>query len=94
MLTAGWTKCPYCKLLWDTERSGVARWRPPGEPEKIRYSWIPEIGDLRGSPDTIFHPVCFAQYEGVSALIELVHRYDSIGRLRPKLTARTYGRRR
>ncbi|MFI6097548.1 hypothetical protein ACIA8G_18450 [Lentzea sp. NPDC051213] len=94
MLRAGKYKCPYCNLAWDDRDPGVARSYPPGEPEKVRYWWIPEIGDLRTDPDAIFHPVCFAQHKGVPALVALVHKHDSIGRSRPKLTARVYGSRR
>jgi hypothetical protein len=73
--------CPMCEHSIDVSGPGVASHHPDHDPDRGWVSsWVPFIEDLRGTPTRLVHPVCFANDEGVAALVAVVHAYDEIVR--------------
>ena len=62
--------CAYCKRPFDF--SGPAITLSSGEP-----SYEPFMEDWRGGPVEIGHPRCFAEAEGLDALLAAVARNDA-----------------
>jgi hypothetical protein len=78
--------CPLCGHEMDARGPGVSSHRVDYHPKHGPSgdwvsSWVPFIEDLRGSPQRLVHPECFALESGVSALVGLVHERDKVHRL-------------
>jgi hypothetical protein len=73
--------CLLCEQPIDAAGPGVASHHPDHDAERGWVSsWVPFIEDLRGSPTRLVHPTCFAEEEGVEALVAVVHAHDEIVR--------------
>jgi hypothetical protein len=77
--------CPLCGHEMDARGPGVASHRADYDPRhgpigEWVSSWVPFIEDLRGSPQRLVHPECFAAESGVPALVGLVHEQDRVHR--------------
>jgi hypothetical protein len=69
--------CPLCGRPIAPSGPGVASYHPDHDPERGWKSfWVPFIEDLRTNPLRLVHPACFADAEGVDALVSLVHAND------------------
>lgn len=66
--------CVLCQSAVDPSGPGVAMSRSGSA------HWVPFIEDLRGSPDHLVHPRCYAEDSGLDALIEVVHQRDEVVR--------------
>lgn len=78
--------CPLCGQEMDATGPGVSSHRADYDPTtgpagEWVSGWVPFIEDLRGSPQRLVHPECFANEAGVSALVGLVHQRDKVARL-------------
>ncbi|MCW2667689.1 MAG: hypothetical protein JWN57_2651 [Frankiales bacterium] len=72
---------PVCALCHDGIELGgpaVMSWRPRRDPSgPWRDRWVPFVEDLRTAPQRLLHPRCFADDQGVDAMVGLVHAHDS-----------------
>ncbi|MCR6491636.1 hypothetical protein [Cellulomonas sp. P24] len=69
--------CPMCGSEIDASGPGVASHHPDYDPLRgWASSWVPFVEDLRGSPPRLVHAACFANEQGIDALIELFHTRD------------------
>jgi hypothetical protein len=69
--------CPLSAQPIDPRGPGVASRRLDHDPDRGRVSsWVPFVEDLRGTPTRLVHPTCFADEEGVKALVAVVHAHD------------------
>src|SRR3954465_3276531 len=78
--------CPLCGREMDAAGPGVAPHREDYDPKHGPSgdwvsSWVPFIEDLRGSPQRLVHPECFAAEAGLPALVALIHERDKMRRL-------------
>jgi hypothetical protein len=71
--------CPLCGKEQDACGPGVSSSR--GDSDAWRHTWTPFIEDLRGTPARLVHPACFADENGIEALIALVTAHDQRMRL-------------
>lgn len=74
--------CPLCGEEQDPAGPGVSSHRDGQSPCDLWVScWTPFIEDLRGTPERLVHPRCFADANGFDALIAVITAYDQRGRL-------------
>jgi hypothetical protein len=72
--------CPLCGEEQDPSGPGVSSHRDRTSANWVS-SWTPFIEDLRGTPERLVHPRCFADERGLDALIALVTEHDRLMRL-------------
>lgn len=72
--------CSVCSEELDPTGPGVSSHRDRDSREWVSY-WTPFIEDLRGTPQRLVHPRCFADESGFDALIALVTEHDRRMRL-------------
>jgi hypothetical protein len=66
--------CPLCGQEQDASGPGVTSYRDAnGEWKSL---WTPFIEDLRGTPQRLVHPKCFADESGLDTLLRLVTEHD------------------
>ena len=57
----------------------AVNWRPWSCARCVAASWTgrePSYGDLRTSPERLYHPECYAERFGLRAVLELVAEHD------------------
>jgi hypothetical protein len=74
--------CPLCGQEQDALGPGVSSYRDADR--EWKSSWTPFIEDLRGTPERLVHPKCFADESGFDALMTLVTEHDQ--RMRVELS--------
>lgn len=79
-VTVSMLTCPVCGEEQDPSGPGVSSHRDRVSAEWVSL-WTPFIEDLRGTPERLVHPRCFADEKGLDALIALVTEHDRRMRL-------------
>jgi hypothetical protein len=77
--------CPLCGRDIDATGPGVSSHRADYDPVagpsgQWISAWVPFIEDLRGTPQRLVHPACFAGEAGTDALVDIVHKHDKLVR--------------
>jgi len=73
--------CPLCGEEQHPDGPGVSSHRKAGAASDWISYWTPFIEDIRGTPERLVHPRCFADENGLDALIALVTAHDQKVRL-------------
>lgn len=77
LVAPGEPACGLCDEAVDPLGPAVMSWRPRRDPFGAWLDrWVPFVEDLRTTPQRLVHPRCFADGQGVDALVGLVHAHD------------------
>lgn len=75
--------CPFCGREIDPGGPAIASHPRDGDPgAPWTATWVPFVEDLRGAPTRLVHAECYAQENGLPALISVIHERDKIIRRR------------